>query len=130
MTSVIPNALEKTTTLNSLTLAKTAMLAPMAGVTDRAFREICVELGACYVVGEMASAKGVFFGSHKTAEFLSVSPQERPMSVQLFGDDPESMAYAVKVAEKESPNGIDINMGCPAPKVTSNNSGSALMKNS
>lgn len=104
-------------------------LAPMAGVADAAFRTICREYGASYVVGEMASSKGLCMSGQKSEELLTVTEAERPMAVQLFGDDPEIMATAAKIAEKFHPDIIDINMGCPAPKVTSNGAGSALMKN-
>ncbi|MCL2578550.1 MAG: tRNA dihydrouridine synthase DusB [Oscillospiraceae bacterium] len=114
--------------IKSITLPRTAILAPMAGVADRAFREICVSQGAAYVVGEMASSKGMEMGSHKSAELLYVSDTERPAGVQLFGSEPASMAAAAKIAERYSPDVIDINMGCPAPKVTGTGSGSALMK--
>ena len=115
--------------LGAVKLEKTAALAPMAGAADRAFREICVEMGACYVVGEMASAKGMSMGSKKTAELLELSENERPASVQLFGDEPDTMASAAVTALAFQPDAIDINMGCPAPKVTSGGGGSALMKN-
>lgn len=106
---------------------KTA-LAPMAGTADTAFRLICREFGAAYVVGEMASAKGLTLSDRKTAELLSVTDAERPMAVQLFGDNPAVMARAAVTALRFSPDIIDINMGCPAPKVTGNGGGSALMK--
>ena len=105
-----------------------AMLAPMAGVADRAFREICVQWGAVYVVGEMASAKGLTMRGDKTRELLELSPKERPAAVQLFGSEPEVMAAAAREAEAFSPDAIDINMGCPVPKVAGNGCGSALMK--
>lgn len=100
----------------------------MAGVADRAFREICVELGACYVVGEMASAKGMHYNSNKTAQLLGVADAERPMAVQLFGDEPEFMAKAAVMALAYQPDALDINMGCPAPKIAGGGSGSALLK--
>lgn len=115
--------------LGKLTLPKTAALAPMAGVADRAFREICVEFGACYVVGEMASSKGMQYGSKKSAELLQITATERPMAAQIFGDEPLTMAQAAKRAAQSQPDAIDINMGCPAPKIAGGGSGSALMKN-
>ncbi len=115
--------------IRNLELKKTACLAPMAGVADRAFREICVKYGACYTVGEMASAKGLMYSDKKTAELLEVYEKERPMAIQLFGDDPKIMALAAKKAMEYNPDAIDINMGCPAPKIANNGSGSALMKN-
>jgi len=103
----------------------------MAGMADRAFREICAEHGACYVVGEMASSKGLVYRSAKTAELLLVTEPERPMAIQLFGDEPDTMAKAAGIALGFKPDVIDINMGCPAPKIVANGngSGSALMKN-
>ncbi len=105
-----------------------AALAPMAGVTDRAFRELCVSFGASYVVGEMVSAKGLVYGSEKSRELLVLSEKERPAAVQLFGNEPETMAKAAKIAMEYSPDIIDINMGCPAPKIAMNGCGAALMK--
>lgn len=105
-----------------------AALAPMAGVADTAFRIICRRFGACYVVGEMASSKGLCMSDKRTAELLPVTQDERPMAVQLFGDDPEIMAQAAKKAVEYHPDIIDINMGCPAPKVALNGGGSALLK--
>lgn len=101
----------------------------MAGVGDRAFREICKEFGCAYVVSEMASSKGLTFQGTKTEELLFLSEKERPAAIQLFGDDPQIMAEAAKLAMKFHPDVIDINMGCPAPKVAGNGGGSALMKN-
>ena len=105
-----------------------AALAPMAGVTDRAFRELCVSFGAAYVVGEMVSAKGLVYKSEKSRELLVLSKDERPAAVQLFGNEPDIMAEAAKIAMEYSPDIIDINMGCPAPKIAMNGCGSALMK--
>lgn len=103
-------------------------LAPMAGVADRAFREICVDFGASYVVSEMVSAKGLHHHSKKSAELMTLSERERPAAIQLFGDDPATMAEAAKFALSFGPNIIDINMGCPAPKVNSSGGGASLMK--
>lgn len=109
--------------------SRTAGLAPMAGVADRAFRELCAEFGAGYVVGEMASAKGITRNDKKSAELLSLSETERPAAVQIFGDEPETMAKAAVMALAYQPDVIDINMGCPAPKIAGGGGGSALMKN-
>ncbi len=106
-----------------------AALAPMAGVSDRAFRELCVDFGAGYVVGEMVSSKGITYHNDKSIELLALSEKERPAAVQLFGYEPQIMAEAAKIAMKYDPDIIDINMGCPAPKIAMNGSGSALMKN-
>ena len=105
-----------------------AALAPMAGVADRAFRLMCVEFGAAYVVGEMVSSKGIVFGDRKSEKLLILDDNERPAAVQLFGDDPDTMARAAELAMKYNPDVIDINMGCPVPKVAGNNCGSALMR--
>lgn len=105
-----------------------AALAPMAGVTDRAFRELCVDFGAAYVMGEMVSAKGLVYQSEKSRELLVLSERERPAAVQLFGNEPDTMAQAARIAMEYHPDIIDINMGCPAPKIVNNGCGSALMK--
>lgn len=100
----------------------------MAGVADTAFRIVCKAHGASYVVGEMASAKGFVMQATKTAELLGVTDAERPMAIQLFGSEPDVMAEAARRALAFSPDIIDINMGCPAPKVAGNGGGSALLK--
>ncbi len=105
-----------------------AALAPMAGVADRAMREMCIEHGAAYCVGELVSAKGVTLGDRKSKELLAVGEGERPMALQIFGSDPEIMAQATAFACERKPSFLDINMGCPAPKVASSGGGSALLK--
>ena len=105
-----------------------AVLAPMAGVADRAFRETCVRFGASYVVSEMVSSKGLQFNDKKTGALMTLSGAERPAGIQLFGSEPAVMAEAAKKAMEYAPDVIDINMGCPAPKVSCSGSGSALMK--
>ena len=105
-----------------------AGLAPMAGVADRAMREICREYGAAFTVGELTSSRGVTLGEKKSAELLSCSGAERPFASQLFGSDPQIVAQAAEKALLFSPDFIDINMGCPAPKVAGNGGGSALMR--
>ncbi len=114
--------------IGNVTIEKTAALAPMASVADRAYRLMAKEFGAAYCVGEMASCKGLCYSDRKTAELLSVSDVERPMAVQLFGAEPDFMAKAVKIAEGYSPDIIDINAGCPMPKIVCGGAGSALMK--
>ena len=114
--------------LGQFQIEKTAALAPMAGVADTAFRRICKEYGAAYVVGELVSAKGMTYHSKNSAKMLEITAAERPMAVQLFGSEPETMAEAAKMSLENAPDVIDINMGCPAPKVTSTGAGSALMK--
>ncbi len=105
-----------------------AALAPMAGVADRAMREICIEHGASFTVGELTSSKGVSMGDKKSKTLLSCHDDERPMATQLFGADPCIMAQAARAAEEFGPDFLDINMGCPAPKVISSGGGSALLK--
>ena len=106
-----------------------AALAPMAGVADRAMREMCVRYGAAFTVGELTSAKGVSLGDKKSGTLLEFGDNERPCAAQLFGCEPSVMATAAVEAQKRAPDFIDINMGCPAPKVAGNGGGSALMKN-
>lgn len=108
---------------------RTAGLAPMAGVADMAFRELCVEYGATYVVSEMVSSKGLTMCDRKSKKLLLLSDKERPAAAQLFGSDPQIMAQSAKKAMEFKPDIIDINMGCPAPKIAGNGGGSALSKN-
>lgn len=115
--------------LGNLEIQRKACLAPMAGTADRAFRELCRGYGAAFCVSEMVSSKGISFNSKKSAELMMISPDERPCGVQIFGDDPKVMADAAKFAMQFEPEFIDINMGCPAPKISGNGCGSALMKN-
>lgn len=114
--------------IGRVTIPQTAALAPMAGVADRAYRLMCKKYGAAYVVSEMVSAKGICYSDRKTAELCTVTDEERPMAVQLFGSEPEFMAEAVKIVLDYRPDIIDINMGCPVPKVVGTGAGSALMK--
>lgn len=105
------------------------ILAPMAGVTDRAFRQICREHGAALTVTEMVSAKALHFGDKKTPRLLALGPDEHPAAAQIFGSDPETMAEGARLAREISGcDIIDINMGCPAPKIVNNGDGSALMR--
>ena len=114
--------------LGNLEITEKAALAPLAGVADRAFRELCRGYGAAYTVCEMASAKGISLGDKKSAELLSITEPERPAGSQIFGNSPETMAIAAKKALEFNPDFIDINMGCPAPKVASSGGGALLMK--
>lgn len=103
-------------------------LAPLAGVSDSSFRYLCSEQGAALVYTEMISAKGLYFGNPKTEELLYRRSGESPLGIQIFGSDPIAMSFAVDLL-KERPNVlIDINMGCPVPKVVRNGEGSALLK--
>ncbi len=115
--------------IGNLEIKGYACLAPMAGVADRAFRELCVSYGAAYVISEMVSSKGLTMQDKKSKELLFLSDAERPAGAQIFGDDPEIMANAALKAMEFSPDFIDINMGCPAPKIAGNGGGSALLKN-
>ncbi len=114
--------------IGSVEIQGLTALAPMAGVADRAFRTLCRGFGASYVVGEMVSSKGFCYGDRKSEALLRVSGEERPMAVQLFGDSPLLMAQCARGAMRFSPDVIDINMGCPAPKITGGGAGSALMR--
>ena len=106
-----------------------AFLAPMAGIADMAFRELCVNFGAAYTVTEMVSSKGLVMGDKKSAQLLTLAPNEKPAGAQIFGDEPEVMAQAAVKCLEFAPAIIDINMGCPAPKVAMNGGGASLMKN-
>ena len=105
------------------------VLAPMAGVADRAFRELCVDYGASYVVSEMISSKGVSMGDRKSKDLAYLSDKERPAAIQIFGSDPLTMAKSVELVMAYKPEIIDINMGCPAPKIAGNGGGASLSKN-
>ncbi|MBR5826174.1 MAG: tRNA dihydrouridine synthase DusB [Clostridia bacterium] len=109
--------------------SRSAALAPMAGVADRAFRELCVRYGATYVVSEMVSSKGLTMCDRKSKKLLYLSDEERPAAAQIFGSDPKIMAESAVSCLAYKPDVIDINMGCPAPKIAGNGGGSALMKN-
>ena len=116
--------------IGNITIDKFAFLAPMAGVTDITFRSICKAYGAAMVYSEMVSAKALHYNDRKTAELMQIAADERPCVVQLFGSEPDIIAEAIpKVIETAHPEIIDINMGCPTPKIVNNGDGCALMKN-
>ncbi|MBS7398545.1 MAG: tRNA-dihydrouridine synthase family protein, partial [Ruminiclostridium sp.] len=115
-------------TIGNVKIEKTASLAPMASVADKAMRTMCKKYGAAMLTGEMASAKGLCYSDRKTQQLLCVTEEERPMAIQLFGSEPEFMAKAAVIASEYKPDIIDINCGCPVPKVAGNGAGSALMK--
>lgn len=115
--------------IGKIEIEKTAALAPMAGVADRTFRELCKDFGAAFTVSEMVSAKGVSMGDKKSGELMYISEKEHPSSIQIFGNDPETMAEAALSAVIMNPDIIDINMGCPAPKIIKGGAGSKLMLN-
>ncbi|MBQ6552312.1 MAG: tRNA dihydrouridine synthase DusB [Clostridia bacterium] len=106
-----------------------AVLAPMAGVGDSAFRTVCAESGAACTVTEMVSAKALHYGDKSTAALMFIRDAERPCGIQLFGSEPEIIAEGVKRAAEYAPDFIDLNMGCPVPKVTGGGDGSALLRN-
>lgn len=105
------------------------VLAPMAGVTDLAFRKLCKEQGAGLLCMEMISAKAISYKNKNTRELMKIDPVEHPISLQLFGSEPQLMAEVAKEIEEEPFDILDINMGCPVPKVVNNGEGSALLKN-
>lgn len=114
--------------IGNLKIKGCAALAPMAGVADLAFRELCVSYGAAYVVSEMISSKGVSLGDRKSKALMQLSDEERPAGVQIFGNDPSVMAQSVKTVLGVSPDFVDLNMGCPAPKIAGNGGGASLMR--
>lgn len=103
-------------------------LAPMAGITDLPFRLICRRLGCGYTVSEMISAKGLLYNNTKTKEMLKIDSGERPTAIQLFGSVPAELAEASRIVAESGADMIDLNMGCPVPKIVNNGEGSALMK--
>lgn len=115
--------------IGKLELSNNVILAPMAGITDFAFRTICKEFGCAMVCSEMISSKALHYEDKKTYTLLKTDIKEKPFSVQIFGSEPEIMAEAaIKIEKMNIADVIDINMGCPAPKIVNNNDGSALMK--
>ena len=106
------------------------VLAPMAGITDLAFRLICKEMGVGLTVTEMVSAKGLYYKDKGTKRLTSIQEAERPVSLQIFGSDPDIMSSVIKndLNYRDEVDVIDINMGCPVPKIVKNGDGSALMK--
>ena len=119
----------KTLKIGGLTLDSPVILAPMAGVTDLPFRLLCKRKGAGLLCMEMVSAKAIHYHNSNTEELLRIHPEEVPVSLQLFGSQPELMAEIAKRIEERPFSVLDINMGCPVPKVVNNKEGSALMKN-
>lgn len=115
--------------IGNVTLENNLVLAPMAGVTDLPFRVLCKEQGAGLICMEMVSAKGIYYNNKNTEILLTTTEEERPVSLQLFGSDPQIMSEMAKKIEERPFDILDINMGCPVPKVVNNGEGSALMKN-
>lgn len=114
--------------IGNVEIEQTAALAPMASVADKAYRLMCKEFGAAYLVSEMVSSKGLCFGDKKTARLCEIENCEHPMALQLFGEEPAYMGKAAYLLNEYKPDIIDINMGCPVPKIVGNGSGSSLMK--
>ena len=115
--------------IGNVKIDSTASLAPMAGITDKAFREICSLFGSSYTTSEMISTKGIIYSDRKTLDLADNTNLNKPFAIQLFGSYPNDFYEAVKIILKFNPDIIDINMGCPAPKIIKSGSGSALMQN-
>ena len=118
----------KPISISNLRISTPVLLGPMAGVTDAAFRLICKEMGCGLVVSEMISAKGLYYTDTKTGDLLETSPEEEPVSIQIFGSDHTVMAWAADYLNHMPHQFLDINMGCPTPKIVKNGDGCALMK--
>ena len=119
----------KTLTIGNVTLENSYILGPMAGVTDLPFRLLCTEKGVGLSCMEMISAKAILYNNRNTKMLLEIHPDEGPVSLQLFGSDPDIISEMAKRIEELPFSILDINMGCPVPKVVKNGEGSALMKN-
>ena len=122
-------AIIRTLQIGNVTLENNLILAPMAGVSDLPFRLLCREQGAGLVCMEMVSAKAILYMNRNTEELLTIDPKEHPVSLQLFGSDPDIISEIAKQIEERPFDILDLNMGCPVPKVVNNGDGSALMKN-
>lgn len=114
--------------IGGVSIKGVTVLAPLAGVTDRAFRTLCREKGASVAVTEMVSAKGLADGSERSSEYLDFDEREHPISVQVFGSEPHVMAEGARVIAERNPDFIDVNCGCPVKKIVNRNAGAALMK--
>ena len=114
--------------IGNVGLENPLILGPMAGVTDHPFRLLCREMGAAMVATEMVSANAVKYGNRKTYELIDIREEEHPVSLQLFGPDPETFAIAIDHVQEYPYDILDINMGCPMPKIVQNGEGSALMR--
>lgn len=122
-------AIIRTLQIGNVTLENNLILAPMAGVSDLPFRLLCREQGAGLVCMEMVSAKAILYKNRNTEELLTIDPKEHPVSLQLFGSDPDIISEIARQIEERPFDILDLNMGCPVPKVVNNGDGSALMKN-
>src|SRR6187431_804664 len=115
--------------IGSATLANPLGIAPMAGMTDTAFRRLVKRQGGCgLVVSEMVSSEGLVRGIDRTLEFAEYTEEERPVSIQIFGGDPDKMAAAAQIVEGMGADIVDVNMGCPVPKIAKHNAGCSLMR--
>lgn len=117
--------------IGNIELENNVVLAPMAGITDITFRTICKSFGVGLVYTEMISAKGLYYKDLKTEQLMKINEENRPVSLQIFGSDPDIMAYVVEnyINERKDIDIIDINMGCPAPKIVKSGDGCSLMRN-
>ena len=113
--------------IGNVSLENPVVLAPMAGVTDLPFRLLCKEYGAGLLCMEMVSAKAIYYNNKNTELLMEIHPEEKPVSLQLFGSDPDIISEMAKKIEEKPFDILDINMGCPVPKVVNNGEGSALM---
>lgn len=115
--------------IGNVEIENNIFMGPMAGVTDLSFRRLCREYGCGVTCSEMVSAKGLHYNDKKTASLMALDSESEPCAIQIFGSEPEIMAEAAKKAEAAGAAFVDINMGCPMPKIVNNGDGSALMKN-
>lgn len=115
--------------IGEINVENPVFLAPLAGFTDSAFRTVVREIGAGIVYTEMVSSMGLFYGDKKTGELLKFREEEHPIGAQIFGSEPDKLAFAAKIAEERGFDLVDINMGCPTPKIVKNGAGAALLKN-
>src|SRR5436190_23942884 len=115
--------------IGSVSLPFPFAIAPMAGMTDSAFRRLVKQQGGCgLVVTEMVSSEGLVRGIDRTLEYAEYTEEERPVSIQIFGGDPEKMADAAQIVEALGADIVDVNMGCPVPKIAKHNAGCSLMR--
>src|SRR6187549_432122 len=115
--------------IGTVTLPSPYVIAPMAGMTDSAFRRLVKRHGGCgLVVSEMVSSEGLVRGIDRTLEYAEYTNEERPVSIQIFGGDPDKMAEAARIVEGMGADIVDVNMGCPVPKIAKHNAGCSLMK--
>src|SRR5687768_15739241 len=115
--------------IGNVTLSSPMVVSPMAGMTDTAFRRLVKRHGGCgLVVTEMVSSEGLVRGIDRTLEYAEYTEEERPVSIQIFGGDPERMADAARVVEGMGADIVDVNMGCPVPKIAKHNAGCSLMR--